>query len=251
MPVMTPNGVQFYINDLVNEVLLRCENRTTDTARAAIWIRDALLEIASNPDYRDDFQELEELGPLFNLTGGNSPSSAIQEYAESNLVPGGDVAVAAADIFVWMDPPNNTIRRRLDVSHYQKVDKFQPVYSVPTEWYRYGGTIGFNPIPDKNYQVQMRVVRMHPINDNILTMTLILLPRDWNEVIIWAAVQRGFMELMEYEKAASVHTMLYGDPGNKNKPGLIFHMKRKRERELYRQEQRLSMIRRPYGWGHA
>lgn len=249
MPVSTPNGIQFYINDLIPEVLIRCENRTTDTARAAIWIRDALLEIASNPDYRDDFQELEELGPLFNLNGGNSLSTAIQEYPESSLIPGGDVNNAFLDILIWIDFPSNNDRRKLDVSHYQKTDKFQPVFSIPTEWYRFGGTIGFNPIPDKNYQVQCRLCRMHPINDNVLSQTLILLPRDWNEILIWAAVQRGFQELMEYEKAASVHTFLYGDPDNKNQPGLIFHAKRKRRKEQWRMESRLSYIRRPYIWG--
>lgn len=239
----------FAISDLVPEVLIRCENRTTDQTRAAIWIRDSLLEIASNPDYRDDFQELEQLGPLFNLTGGNSLSTAVQEYAESNFLPVSTISNAQLDILIWIDFPANNNRRKLDVSHYQKTDKFQPVFSIPTEWYRFGGNIGFNPIPDKNYQVQSRIAIQHPIVDANLPTTIILLPRDWNEVIIWAAVQRGFMELMQYEKASAVHTMLYGDPDNKNQPGLIFHAKRKRRKEVWRQEARLSLMRRPYGWG--
>src|ERR1700733_2763238 len=120
MPVLTPTGVQFYINDLVNEVLVRTENRTTDIARAAVWIRDSLLEIASNPDYRDDFQELEEWGPTFNLQGGNSLTTALQEYPEASIVPSGDVNNAFLDIMVWIDYPANNDRRKLDVSHYQK-----------------------------------------------------------------------------------------------------------------------------------
>lgn len=242
----------FTIDSLVPEVLIRVENRTTDTSRAEIWIRDALLEIASDPDYRDDFLELEEWGPTFNLTGGNSPSTAVQEYAETSFIPSGDVNNATLDILIWLDYPPASNRRKLDVSHYQKTDKFQQVYSIPTEWYHFSSFIGFNPVPDKNYQVQARICKQHPINDVTLGTTVILLPRDWNEVLIWAAVQRGFMELMEFEKASAVHTLLYGDPKNiAGEPGLIYHMKRKRRKEQYRQEQRLSLMRRPYMWGSS
>jgi hypothetical protein len=233
----------FIINDLVNEVILRCENRTTDTARAAIWIRDALLEIASNPDYRDDFQELEEWGPAYNLTAN------IAEYTESLILPVGDISNALLDILIWVDYPANLNRRKLDISHYQKTDRFQPTYSIPTEWYRFGGLIGFNPVPNLAYKVQARLCKQHPINDATLNQTTILLPRDWNEILVMAAVQRGFIELMEYEKATMIHQQLYGDPDNKGQPGLIYHAKRKRRKESWRMESRLTMVRRPYGWG--
>lgn len=237
------------ISDLVPEVLIRVENRTTDTSRAAVWLRDSILELASDPDYRDDFLELEVWGPLFNLTGGNSMSTAVQEYLETDFVPVGDVNNATLDILIWVDYPPASNRRKLDVSHYQKTDKFQQVYSIPTEWYHFGAYIGFNPVPDKNYQVQARICRQHPFLP-VLADTPILLPRDWYEVITWASVQRGFMELMEFEKASAVHTLLYGDPKNvAGEPGLIYHMKRKRRKEQYRQEQRLTLIRRPYMWG--
>jgi hypothetical protein len=243
MPVLTPTGIQFLIEDLESEVLLRTENRTTDTSRADVWLRDALLEIAGNPDYRDDFPELEIWGPVVNL------SINVQEYEESMFINVGDTNELCADILIWIDYPANTIRRRLDTGHYQKTDRFQPVYSLPTEWYRYSGFIGFNPVPDLTYQVQSRTVRMHPINDIELSQTVILLPRDWNEILIWAAVQRGFAELMEYEKSDKIHTLLYGDPNNKAQPGLVFHVKRKRRKEAWRMESRLSMTRRPYMFG--
>jgi len=242
----------FTIGDLIPEVLIRCENRTTDTQRAAIWLRDTIMELSSDPDYRDDFLELELWGPLFNLTGGNSMSTAVQEYPEVDFIPIGDVNNATLDLLIWLDFPPASNRRKLDVTSYQKTDKFQQVYSIPTEWYHFGAYIGFNPVPDKNYQVQARICRQHPFNDVDLSSTLILLPRDWNEVITWAAVQRGFMELMEFEKASAVHTLLYGDPKNiAGQPGLIYHMKRKRRKEMYRQEQRLSLIRRPYMYGSS
>lgn len=233
----------FVIGDLVNEVLLRCENRTNDASRAAIWIRDALLEISGSPDYRDDFAELEELGPIFNLT------PQIQEYAETLLAPIGDVVSVVDDILIWVDFPTNSVRRKLDTSHYQKTDRFVPIFSLPTEWYRHSTNIGFNPVPDKSYQVQWRMVKMHPINDANLTQTTILLPRDWNEVLVWSAVYRGFNELMEYEKGTKIYIMLHGDPKDQSQPGLIFSTKRKRRKEQWRMESRLTMTRRPYMFG--
>jgi hypothetical protein len=245
MPIVGPGGnLIFLISDLVNEVLIRTENRTSDTTRAAVWVRDSLIEISQNPDYRDDFQGLESYGQQINLTSNQ------QEYEESDFLTPGLECNAILDVLIWVDYPTNSNRRKLDVAHYQKTDKFQPVYSLPTEWYTYSSLIGFNPIPDQPYQVQVRFAKNHPISDDLVT-TPILLPREWNEILIWAAVKRGFMELMEYEKATSVNMLLYGDPKNVGQPGLIFHVKRKRRKEQWRQEQRLTYTRRPSMWGYG
>lgn len=244
MPVLGPgNALQFLIADLANEVIIKTENRVQDINRAYQWLVDSLLEISGSPDYRDDFVELEVLGPPSNLT------SNLQEYPEAQFFQTGDVASLIDDLMIWVDYPSNQVRRKLDTSHYQKSDRFTPVFSLPTEWYRYSGIIGFNPIPNLPYKVQARTVKMHPINDNQLSQTRILLPRDWNEILVLAAVQRGFIELMEYEKANKVHTQLYGDPDNKAQPGLIFHVKRKRRKEAWRSESRLTVVRRPIMWG--
>ena len=227
---------QFVIQDLENEVLVRCENKTSDTTRVDTWIRDALLEITSNPDFRNEFDLLEEFGNIFNLT----PKT--QEYDEGNLVPTGDYNVATLDILIWQDPPTNSIRRKLGQSHYQKADNFQPTFSLPTEWYRFGSTIGFTPVPDLAYQVQTRMLRQHPINDATLNQTQILIPREWNEILVWAAVERGFMEYMEYEKAQRVHLLLYGDPKHPDRPGLIEGRKKRREMEAHRTESVLRPV---------
>jgi hypothetical protein len=244
MPVLSPSGVPiFAFSDLDNEVLLRTENRTTDLSRADIWLRDSLLEITSDPDFRNEFDQLEIYGVQFALT----PKQ--QEYPESNLIPAGNVNIATLDILVWQDPPTNSIRRKLMQSHYQKADNFQPTFSLPTEWYRFGNSIGFTPIPDKAYQVQTRMLQMHPINDNVLSQTQILIPRDWNEILIWAAVERGFMEYLEYEKAMKVHTLLHGDPKHPERFGLLESRKKRREMEGHRTEEALRPVYRPSCYG--
>jgi hypothetical protein len=242
MPILSPAGISFAISDLASEVILKCGNRTTDLTRAYQWLVDAILEISSNPDYRDEFTELEILGPTFVLTGGSSTSASQQEYDESNIVPSGDTNDATLDIFIWRDPPINSVRQKLNPSHYQEADKSVVTFSTPTSWYRFGGQIGFYPSPDKSYQIQARILRMHPIADSAIQTTTILLPRDWNEVLIHAAAEKGLIELQEYEKAQAIHTLLHGDPKYPTKPGMINGRKKKRGREAFRITQGLRPI---------
>ena len=239
----------FTIGDLVNEVIYRVENRITDTARAAIWLRDSLLEISGNPDYRDDFDQLEVLGPTFNLTQN------VQTYAFSNLVPAPSLPnssgynMSTLDVFMWTDYPTNSIRRKLNPTHYQDADKFQTALSLPTEWYRFADTIGFNPVPNAPFQVQARILQEHPIDDDNLAGTTILLPREWNEVLVYMAAMRGYLELLEYEKAQTLRVVLQGDPKFPGKTGLIEAIKKRRKREAWRQEVPLRPVLRGYGWG--
>jgi len=104
---------------------------------------------------------------------------------------------------------------------------------------------GLTPVPDKAYQIQPRLLRQHPINDNVLSQTVILIPRDYNEILIWMAVERGFMEYLEYEKATLVHNLLHGDPKHPDRVGLYEGRKKRREMEAWRTEQVLRPVYRP------
>lgn len=253
MPVLGPGSPLLNtIQSLENEVLLRCENKVSDIGRTDVWLRDALLEITSNPDFRNEFDALEIYGPPFNLTAASgNPPVGVQEYPFSQIVPPGDYNVATLDVLIWQDPPTNQIRRKLILSHYQKADNFQPTFSLPTEWYRFADTIGFTPVPDKAYQIQARILRQHPINDNALNQTVILIPRDWFEILVWAAVERGFMEYLEYEKAQKIHMLIYGDPKHPDRVGLIEGRKKRREMEAHRTEQPLRPVYRRIGWSRG
>lgn len=248
MPIVTPTGPIFTIDDLDDEVIKKVENRVQDIARARVWLRDAILEVTGNTDLRDDFDQLEVLGPVFNLTA-SVPTALVQEYAFSNIVPAGDYNQATLDILIWIDYPNNTIRRKLNPKHYQYTDRYQPLIGTPLDWYRFGDNIGFNPVPDKAYQVQARLLRQHPIQWNMLEATQILLSVDWNEILVLVAVEKGWLELEQYEKASAVHTLLYGDPKYPDKPGMVNGRKKRRQQENWRQQRTLSPIKRRYGAG--
>jgi hypothetical protein len=248
MPVIGPTGSTVTICDLAPEVIFKVENRTTDVARAQQWLIDALIEIANNPDFRNEFCELEQWGIQFNLTPG------VQEYNFNNIIPGEDIAVnqATLDILMWLDPPVNSVRRQLQPVHYQEADSITLTQSagqsVPTKWYRFANMFGVVPVPNAAYQVQPRFLLMHPIGPDPCS-TVILLPQDWNEVLVWAAAERGFMELLEYEKAGQIHQLLYGDPKHPDRPGLIEGKKKKREREAWRKSNVLKPYTRGYSYG--
>jgi hypothetical protein len=86
------------------------------------------------------------------------------------------------------------------------------------------------------------MLRQHPINQAALNQTTILIPNDWNEILVMAAVERGFIEYLEYEKAGKVHMLLYGDPKYPNRPGIIEGRKKRREFEAWRTEGALRPI---------
>jgi hypothetical protein len=247
MPVLSGSALRFTICDIANCAIQKVENRTTDLVRAQEWVRDALLEITSNPDFRDEFDELETMGPVFNLTIGQ------QEYSFDNLFPTGDLIVATLDLLLWQDPPLNTLRKKLREANYQEIDKvlLSSNLALPSSWYRFGNDFGVYPLPDQAYQVRARIYYQHPINDNDLCNTVILLPRDWLEVLCYAAAERGFIELLEYEKAAQIHTLLHGDPKEPRRPGLFYGRKKRRERENWRESAALRPVIRSYNWGRG
>lgn len=256
-PISTSNAVTLF--NLEQETILKLENRVSETANIDRYLRDALIEISGNPDLRDSFPELEELGPTFSLTGGTIATS-VQEYAETNFVPQGppaDYNIKTLDFMIWFDYPTNQQRRQLMPTNYQDADKFQSAPSLPTEWYRFGSTIGFEPTPNQNYQVQARLQRRHPIVDYFnqtgqLNSTVILMAAEWYEVLEWAAAMRGFMELLEFEKASTIRTLIWGDPAHPNdNPGLIASVKTKRRAEAWMQQQPLRPVVKGSCWGSS
>lgn len=221
------------IGTLSSEVLVKVENRTNDTTRAYQWLKEALLEITANPDLRNDFPELEDEGPNYNLTIGQS------EYADSNFIDASQVNRATLTIRLWIDPPTNTKWIMLNPSHYQKTDRTYMGNARPVEWFRFGTNIGFWPPPDVAYQARARYLRQHPI-DGTVQNTTILLTADWDEVLVLGAAMRGFIELEQYEKAEAIRKTLYGDPKYPEKPGMVFGRKTRRESEAHRVTQALT-----------
>lgn len=240
---MPSPGAPWRFSRIINDVLMKVENRTADTALGYGWIRDAVLEIASNPEYRDDFVELEVTGPLYNLSVG------VAEYDDRLLLPATDYSTATLDIRLWTDYPTNSRFVKLRYTSFQRADESSVGNSQPSRWYRFGQNVCMYPPPDMTYQVQSRALRQHPINFDDLANTEILLPVDWIEIIKLAAAERGFIDMEEYEKANAIHVLIYGDPENPSRPGLVNARTKKRANENWREQQQLRPMVRRYSYG--
>ncbi len=232
----------FLFSDLLPEIQFALENRTSasDQTRIYGWLRDSLVEITTSMQYRDDLVELEVRGTPFNLT------ALVPMYSEDLFVPAvaaplqSGLNMATLDIILWTDPPTNSKFIKLEYNHYQNTDS---VYtnSLPSSWFRFGLELGFNPTPDKAYQVQGRCLQYHPINDSDLAATQILLKREWNEILVYMSAMRGWLALEEFEKAGAVRQILYGDPKDVNNPGLLKARKPVRQREMHRTTGKIRM----------
>lgn len=225
----------YQVSDLTPEVIIKLENRTTDTSRAYQWLVDGLLELTSSGELRDEFDDLERLGPTFNLT------ATVREYPFSTILQPGDYNEGTLDIRIWNDYPTNRVFQRLHKTDYQFTDNYSNNPGRPSAWYRYGDNYGFDLIPDKSYQIQARYLIRPPLGSPIQS-TYLPIPSSWNDVLVLMAVQKGFVELNQYEKANAVYQILHGDPRDPSKPGLIYKRKKRYQIEAWREVQPL----RPY-----
>lgn len=237
LPIESPT-----IKTLTDDVIRKVENRESDRLVVETWVRDSLIEISSSPGFRNEFDQLEETGPVYNLTENQF------DYDGDLFIQPDDINLAFLDFILWQDPPTNATQKQLIQRNYQEIDRHRKTPSIPANWYRYKNLIGFDPVPNAVYQVQARYYRLHPIDDSCLSATQILLPRDWWEIIVLAATERGWIELLEFEKASMIHTLLYGDPKEPMRPGLIAGRIKRREKEDWRKERKLAPIKRAYSF---
>jgi hypothetical protein len=93
---------------------------------------------------------------------------------------------------------------------------------VPSIWAPYAYQIHLRMVPDDAYPLIVDFWRKVIPDPEDINNTLIEVPDDWLEIVEYAAQERGWIDLQEYEKANAVHVFLWGDPkmGKKN-PGLV------------------------------
>lgn len=242
MPIVGLPVEPVTLKTLTDDVVRKVENRESDRLKVETWVRDALIEISSSPGFRNEFDELEETGPVYDLTADQAM------YDGALFINPDDVNLAFLDFVLWQDPPYNTNQKQLVQRNYQEIDRHRKTPSIPSSWYRYKNEIGFDPVPNFGFQAQARYYRLHPIDDSCLANTLILLPRDWWEIVVLSATERGWIELLEFEKATAIHMLLYGDPKEPMRPGLIAGRIKRREKEDWRKERKLAPIKRRYSY---
>lgn len=240
MTVQGPAATPHIIGDFINKVKAFLQNRNdvSETSTAAVanpemkpssWIRDALRELTANYP----FPELQKPGPLVTVGPGLGWQGSNYMYQVSKfLAPGEDVTLTE-DPVIFLAPlqaasagiaatTGNTVAYGMD---YVDPKAIQPLLfiqgGVPFKYTRYGDMYWFGPQPGQNYNIYVPYQVRHPINPDVITTT-VRIPPDWYDILCWAAAERGAAGPLRWnEQAAYIHNLLFGDPEDPEKPGLI------------------------------
>jgi len=161
------------------EVIARLGNRTDIDARSAVWINDAYFELLMNP--RFNFFELDIAAQAPTVFGQGTYS----------LPP---------DLWFILSLRDNTNNIKLQRSHTMVFDKIQRVLGNPVRYARFGPAVELDPIPNGVFTLQLRYRKR---TADLITGTMPVTPREWDEVITVLAVTKGFEALDNKEKAAA------------------------------------------------
>lgn len=222
------------VSDLVPGVIAKLANRTDLATKAPKWIKESVLELtASYP-----FEELRIKGPT------SVPFVVGQcEYPIGTWTNSDDVFT---EIVLWYIVLSGTTGPGYILKYRTPpvVEPMTQISGIPRYWTRVGNSIvvGFNP--DRPYTTWMRYQKEHPFSDQ-LTADDIKMPKDWQDIIEYAAAERGAINERMLDYATRYHQILFGDPefeltsGGKGRPGLIFRRLSQRERDMSNNERQI------------
>ena len=172
-----------------NEVIARLGNRTDIGARTAIWINDAMYELAHNPRY--SFRELDTTSAFLTTAGQ-------QMYAL-------DILLGASYWFTLSVThiDTNGVMRVLDQVHIDAIDRQQTLTTetgIPSEYALFGFDLFLYPTP--NVTGDAIRVRNRVRLDILSAGQTFPLGREWEEPVTVLAVAKGLEALQRFEEAA-------------------------------------------------
>lgn len=178
------------------------------------FMQQAIQELNAQPDM--PFEELRLTGPQVSLT--------VNQYAypvSFFTIPGTDYTVIdALNIFV-----SGQVCYPM---HYDTPAGIRPltfIPGLPSRWTRYGRNIWVGNSPSQAYTVFADYRRRHPFLAD-LGESPVLLPDEWFEVVQYSTAYRMAAGPLRWsDMAKDLHAMLYGDPSDQSKPGLIKSLK--------------------------
>jgi hypothetical protein len=168
------------INEIQQEIVWRVGNRTDLANRSMIWLNDAYFELLMSP--RFTFFELDRQFQFSTV-----PMQRVY-----------DVVAMVPDLWIILDFRNETMQQKIARYHWSEFDRKWRVFAIPVRYARFASTVEFDPTPDKVYDLTMRY-RLRP--PELIQGGVHLLTREWDEVIITMAVQKGWEALEQWEKS--------------------------------------------------
>jgi hypothetical protein len=202
-----PSEPSYYaIGDRIDTVVSLLSGRTDKNSAISSWLMNSYRELA----FAVPFEELEETETV-NLV----PNSPTLDY------PIGARAIKSVTLGYPVNNPQAALplpKRNKDIlNRYLFVKPGQTAI-----WAPYGEQMWFGPVPDQPYPLVRDWWRRPQPDQTDINNTLIELPDDWIEIVDYGAQMRGWIDPQEFDKAAGLRTMLWGDPDpTKKNPGLI------------------------------
>lgn len=93
---------------------------------------------------------------------------------------------------------------------------------VPSIWAPFNYQMHLRQVPNDSYPLIINYWQKVVPNATDVNDTLIMVPDDWLEIVEYAAQERGWIDLQEFDKANAIHQLLWGDPNSRGKnPGLV------------------------------
>ena len=244
------------INDLIPAVIDKLRDRQDVTTTIPYWIASAIIDLTESYP----FEELAFNGaPVVNFNPGQS------EYTYSYFL-GQETKVQVTRILSWFRffsttgsrgqvSSDGSVGSAMKYREVQVVEPMSVISGLPFVWSQVGQTIlvGFNP--DQAYATYVRFQEEHPFvggevvpQNQQLGNTRILMPRDWREILIYAAAEKGCDNVGMDDIGTLYHQKLWGngDPDPRKRTiGLIEARQSQQQRNTGQNERQLQpMVRR-------
>lgn len=234
------------INELIPEVQGWLQNRadasetqTNPTMRPSHWLRRALQEMTANYE----FEELKVSGPLVNIGPGLGYRGSNYAYPVSYFLNPGDDVTLTFDPVIFLTPGQaqqaglavtSTNQGGAYSMDYMSEKSIQTILfvggGIPFKYTRHGNQLWFGTQPGSVFQVYLPYQLRHPFYPDLITSP-VRIPSDWHEIAVIAAAKRGAVKMRWNDQASYLHNILYGDPENPEKLGLIAQHLQQPERD--------------------
>jgi hypothetical protein len=179
------------------------------------------------------FEELRVSGPLVTVGPGLGYQGSNYKYPVSMFLNPGDDMTLMDDPVIFLNPTQaaqagltvnnafNTVAYPLD---YLTMKAIQPMLfiqgGIPFRYTRQGNMFLFGTQPGQPYNMYLPYQIRHPFNPDLVT-TPIRMPPEWNDVVAYAAAERGAVMLRWNDQASYLHQLLFGDPSSQMKDGTL------------------------------
>lgn len=240
--------MSFTVGDVYTDLVDYLSGRNVPTTKGYEWIRKSVLELTETYKFPDN----QVTGPVVQLTQFSSGP-----YNYNQFMQPADAGLDITNIdsfFVYYETPislagSNGENPGIQLK-FKTIDTLELSLNIvgqPIYWTRYNGAIYIAFAPELNYSAYCRYRKMQTFSEPISPNDVILMPNTWQDIVGYAAAERGAMSLDLNDRVEKFHTKVYGDPkwqatgGTEGAPGLIFMRTSQEQRDMTRSSRQLRI----------